>query len=154
MTTMACIQEFLGQRRLALVGVSHAPNDFSRALFREFQRRGYDVVPVNPAAREIEGQTCYATVADVQPPVAAVLVMTPPAATEAVVRDCAAAGVQRVWMFRGGGKGAVSREAVGFCESKGIAVVAGECPFMFLPATGWIHRVHGWLRRLGRSYPR
>lgn len=154
MNTRSAIREFLSQRRLAMVGVSHDQKDFSRALFREFRERGYEVVPVNPSAKEIEGQACYASVAEVQPPVATVLVMTPPAVTEAVVRGCAGAGVQRVWMFRGGGTGAVSPAAVEFCESKGIAVIAGECPFMFLPGAGWVHRFHGWLRRLTGSYPR
>jgi predicted CoA-binding protein len=154
MSRLGLIKEFLGQKRLAVVGVSQRPQDFSRALFREFRSRGYDVVPVNPAAREIEGQPCFANVRDVQPPVSTVLLMTSPAVSEAVVRDCADAGVQRVWMFRGGGTGAVSAEAVGFCESKGIAVIPGECPFMFLPEGAWFHRLHGWVKKIAGSYPR
>ena len=31
--------------------------------------------------------------------------MTPPAATDQVVRECADAGVKRVWMHRGAGRG-------------------------------------------------
>jgi len=154
MTTLERIQEFLGQRRLAIVGVSQQPQHFSRALFREFRNRGYDVVPVNPAAREIEGQPCFASVRDVQPPVSNVLLMTAPAVTEAVVRDCADSGVQRVWMFRGGGTGSVSTEAVRFCESKSIAVIPGECPFMFLPGGAWFHRLHGWVKKIAGAYPR
>lgn len=34
-----------------------------------------------------------------------------------------------------------------------IAVVGGECPFMFLPDTGWFHGVHRFFRRLGRRLP-
>jgi hypothetical protein len=70
--------------------------------------------------------------------------MTSAAVTESVVRDCADAGVARVWLFRGGAKGSVSEEAVQFCNERGIAVVPGECPLMFLPGTGFIHRVHKW----------
>jgi len=154
MTTLERIQEFLGQRRLAIVGVSQQPQDFSRTLFREFRSRGYDVVPVNPAAREIEGQPCFASVREIQPPVSNVLLMTAPAVTEAVARDCADSGVQRVWMFRSGGTGSVSAEAVRFCESKGIAVIPGECPFMFLPGGAWFHRLHGWVKKIAGSYPR
>ena len=51
MTTLAVrANEFLAQRRIALVGVSRNPRDLSRTLFRELRRRGYDVVPVNPDA--------------------------------------------------------------------------------------------------------
>ena len=154
MTTLDRIQEFLGQKRLAIVGVSRRPQDFSRAVFREFRNRGYDVVPVNPAAREIEGQPCFASVREVQPPVSTVLLMTAPAMTEAVARDCADSGVERVWMFRGGGTGSASSEAVRFCESKGIAVIPGECPFMFLQGGAWFHRLHGWVKKITGSYPR
>jgi uncharacterized protein len=154
MSAMQQIREFLGQQRLAIVGVSQQPADFSRTLFREFQKRGYDVVPVNPAVRDIEGKPCFASVREIQPPVSTVLLMTSPAVTETVVRDCADAGVERVWMYRAGGPGAVSPEAIGFCESKGIAVIPGECPFMFLPGGAWFHRLHGWVKRMAGSYPR
>jgi predicted CoA-binding protein len=153
MSSLAPIREFLDQKRLAIVGVSQRPNDFSRMLFREFRKRGYEVAPVNPAATEIEGQPCFANVRAVQPPVSSVLVMTPPAVTETVVRDCAASGVQRVWMHRATGAGAVSPEAVRFCEANGISVIPGECPFMFFSG-GLIHRMHGLIRKIGGSYPR
>jgi predicted CoA-binding protein len=154
MTTLERIQDFLGQKRLVMVGVSHQPQDFSRTLFRELQAHGYEVVPVNPSVREIDGQPCFPTIREVQPPVSTVLLMTPPAATDTVVRDCADIGVERVWMHRGGGAGAVSPEAVRFCESHGISVIPGECPFMFLPRAGWFHQLHGWVRRITGAYPR
>ena len=154
MVEMARIKEFLGQKRLAIVGVSQQPKDFSRTLFREFRDRGYDVVPVNPAVREIDGQACFARVQEIQPPVTAVLLMTTPAVTESVVKDCAEAGIPRVWMYRATGTGAVSAEAVGFCESKGISVIPGECPFMFLPQGAWYHRFHGWVKKITGKYPK
>jgi hypothetical protein len=76
--------------------------------------------------------------------------MTPPRVTETVVRDCATAGVRHVWMHQGGGVGAVSAEAVTFCQEHSIGVVAGWCPDMFLPQASWFHRLHGWPRRAFR----
>ena len=49
-------------------------------------RRGYDIVPINPQAQEIEGRRCFPQVREVTPAVEAVLLMTPPRVTEAVVR--------------------------------------------------------------------
>jgi predicted CoA-binding protein len=46
------IEDFLAQKRIALVGLSRQPKDFSVMLFEELCRRGYDVVPVNPGAAE------------------------------------------------------------------------------------------------------
>ena len=150
---LAQIQDFLAQPRIAVAGVSHRPNDFSRTLFREFRNRGYDMVAVNPGAAEIDGAPCYPRIQDVRPGVENVVVMTSAAAAGAVVRDCAAAGVKRVWLYRAGGAGAVSEEAVALCREQGIAVIRGECPLMFLRNTGGIHRFHGWLRKIFGKYP-
>jgi len=40
MTTIRDVQEFLAQRRIAMVGVSRNARDCSRALFREVCKRG------------------------------------------------------------------------------------------------------------------
>lgn len=154
MAMMERIQEFLGQKRFAIVGVSHEPKDFSRTLFREFRQRGYDAVPVNPAAGEIDGQTCFARVQEIQPPVPAVLLMTAPKVTDRVVRDCAEAGIKTVWMYRAGGRGAVTADAVKFCEQNGMSVIPGECPLMFLPGGAWFHRFHGLIKKITGTYPR
>jgi uncharacterized protein len=153
MASKQAIDSFLSCRRLAVVGVSRDPRDFSRAVYRAFVERGYDTVPVNAAGGEVEGRPAARGVGEVEPPPEAVLLMTPPAATAVVVRECAEAGVKRVWMHRGSGQGAVSAEALSFCRAQGIEVVDGECPFMFLPGAGWFHGVHRFLRRLGGRLP-
>jgi predicted CoA-binding protein len=148
------IEDFLAQKRIAMAGISRDPASFSAKLFEELCRRGYDVVPLNPNTAEVQGRRCFARIQDVQPPVEAVLLMTSPEATETVVNDCAEAGIQRVWMYRAGGRGAVSRQAVQFCRERGIQVVPGECPFMFLPDTARFHRFHGFVRKITGRYPR
>jgi predicted CoA-binding protein len=62
------ITKFLECKRVAFVGVSRDPQHLSRALFREFLGRGYDPVPVNPQATEIEGRNCFARLSDIAPP--------------------------------------------------------------------------------------
>jgi hypothetical protein len=56
-------------------------------------------------------------------------------------------------MYRAGGKGSVSPQAVEFCEEHGIAVVPGECPYMFLQGESWFHRLHGFGRKISGAYP-
>jgi len=153
MSSMAAIEDFLAQKRLAIVGVSRKPQDFSRTLFAELRQRGYDVVPVNSGADEIDGQTCFAHVRDIRPPVEGVLIMTPSAASKQIVEECADVGINRVWMYRAAGEGAVDPVAVAFCESHDITVIPGECPFMFLPHAGWYHRWHGGFRKFFGGYP-
>jgi uncharacterized protein len=148
------IQDFLAQKRIAMIGVSRDPAHFSVKLFEELCRRGYDVVPVNPSVAEMQGKRCFAHVQDIQPPVDGALLMTSAEATEAVVRDCVEAGIGRIWMYRATGKGAVNENALTLCRERGIRVVPGECPFMFLPETAGFHRFHGFIRKIMGSYPR
>jgi hypothetical protein len=85
----------------------------------------------------------------VSPPVEGALLLTKPAVTDQVVRECADAGVRRIWIRR-----APDASAAAFCQSSGISLIAGECPFMFLPDPGWVHRAHGFCRKLLGTYPR
>ena len=152
-SSLNAIRDFLAQKRIAIVGVSRNPKDFSATLFREFVKRGYDVVPVNPTAAEVLGQRAFACVGDVQPAVDAVLLMTSPEATETVVPECVKAGIRRIWMYRAGGSGAVSPRAVEFCQQNGIQLIPGECPFMFFPHNRF-HAVHGFIRKITGSFPK
>ncbi len=152
-TTLDDVRDFLTQRRIALVGLSRDPKDFSHVIFGEMSQRGYDLVPVNPAAAELEGRRCFTRVQEITPPVGGVLIMTTPRDTERVVRDCAEAGVRRVWMHRGGGRGAVSQEAADFCHQNGIRLVEGYCSLMFLSGTPFFHRVHGFFVKVLGGYP-
>ncbi len=152
-TSLESIEEFLAQKRVAMIGISREPKDFSATLFNELSQRGYEVIPVNPNAPEVLGRKCFARVQDIQPPVDTALLMTSPAVTEAVVKDCAESGVRRVWMYRAGGQGAVSDQAIEVCLRHGIQVIPGECPLMFLPKTGGVHCFHGFLRKITGSFP-
>ncbi|MBZ5656493.1 MAG: CoA-binding protein [Acidobacteriia bacterium] len=153
-TSLERVTEFLAYKRMAMVGISHDPADFSVKLFEELIRCGYDVVPVNPNCGEVGGRRCFGRMQDVEPPVEAVLLMTPPEVTEGVVRDCFDAGVRTVWMYRATGRGSVSPKAVEYCEDRGIHVIPGECPFMFLPESAVFHRFHGFVRKIMGRYPR
>ena len=105
-------------------------------------RRGYDIVPVNPAAPSINGHRCFARVQDIAPPVRAALLMTSPEVTEKVVADCFAAGIKQVWMYRSGGEGAVSPKALEFCKAKGMEVIPDSAhSFFFRVQRGFTDRM-------------
>src|SRR5271157_4111531 len=82
MSSMATIKDFLAQKRIAVVGVSHDPKDFSRGLLRTLLQHGYDAVAVNPALQSADGAPCFGSLAQINPPVDGVLVMTSPAVTD------------------------------------------------------------------------
>lgn len=151
-TTRGDVEDFLLQHRIAMVGISRDPKDFSRSLFREMRRCGYDMVPVNLFAEELEGEECFQSLCSVRPKVDAVLLMTPFWEAERVVHQCAEVGIARVWMYRAGKKGAATEKAIDYCRDHDIRVVEG-CPLMFIRGTSFPHHVHGFLLKLVGQYP-
>ncbi len=148
---LAEIKEFLAHKRIALIGISRNAQDYTRVVMRELQSRGYEILPVNPYATEVEGRRCFARVQEIQPAVSVALVFTSAEDTEQAARDCAAAGVRQVWLRRGARELA---DAVAVCREHDMAVIAGQCPLMFLPDAGFVHRFHGGLARVLGQYPR
>ncbi len=146
--SMQAVNEFLAQRRLAVVGVSDAKGSFAKTVYRELRTHGYDIVPVNPSVASVDGDRCFPDLASVPGDIDGAIVMVNRDVSPSIVRDCVARGIQHVWLFKGlGGPGAVSDEAVQIAHEHGLSVVEGACPLMFLDSPGWVHRVHRFMRR-------
>jgi predicted CoA-binding protein len=142
MTTKAEIEEFIAIRELAIAGASRDTKKFGYIVYHDLKSKGYLVVGVNPNATEIDGDPCYATLADLPAPVGGVICLTKPAVTEQIVRQAAAAGIRRVWMQQG----AETQAAIDFCKQNGMSVIAHECIMMYQPDTAWFHRAHRFVR--------
>lgn len=152
--SLNAVEDFLSHKRIAMVGISRKPHDIGALLLTKFTRLGYQILPVNPSVSEIMGRPCYARVQDIHPAPEAALLLTSPAITNAVVHNCVEAGIKHVWMYRGGGQGAVSDEAVAFCRDHQITVIPGHCPLMFLKPVSGIHWCHRLIFKIKGAYPR
>lgn len=144
------IDDFLAQKRIALVGVSRSPRQFANKVYNALKQRGYKLYPVNPNADRVEGDQCYPDVRQLPEPVEGALIMLPPRAVADVVRQCVEMGIPRVWM----GLGAVSPEAVQLCREKGVTVIDGACPMMFAEPVGFAHRCHRFFLKITGALPR
>jgi hypothetical protein len=84
----------------------------------------------------------------------AVVIATAPEVAETLVRDCADAGVARVWLHRSFGQGSVSEEAVAFCREHKMTVIAGGCPMMYCQPIDWGHRCMRWALSVTGGLPK
>ena len=150
MLDRASIDDFLAQRRIAVVGVTGRSGDFATSVADELSGDGYEVFRVGRSG----GDGVFASLAEVPQPVDGVIVMVGRDSAPAVVDEAAAAGITRVWLFKGVGKGALSDEAVARCKVHGMTVVEGACPYMFLEPVRSVHRMHRGMRKLRRAYPK
>jgi predicted CoA-binding protein len=154
-TISEAASEFLANRRIAVTGVSRSPDGHgSNVVYRRLRERGYDVFAVNPNAEEVEGDRCHRDLAAIPGGVDAVVIGTRPEIAEATMRECAALGIEHVWMHRGPGRGSVSEAAAEYGRRRGIRVIAGGCPCMFAPTADLGHRVMRVVLTLTGSVPR
>ena len=151
--SLEIIEDFLAQKRIAIIGASRNPKSFSIMLLNELCRRGYDIVPVNSKTPNVLGRACYARVQDIQPAVQGAILLMSPQVTETAITECAKAGIPRIWIYGANGKTTVSQQVLDSCREQGIKVIAGQCPFMFLPRSGGVHRFHGFVRKITGRYP-
>lgn len=124
-------EEFLAQRRIAVAGVSRDPKQPANLIYRRLRDTGHEVFAINPNAAEVEGAACYRSVTAIPCVIDGVVVVTPADAAEAVVDDCARAGVPRVWLHRGIGPGSLTDAATARARAHGLTVIPGGCPNMF-----------------------
>lgn len=153
MPDLAMVNDFMAQKRFALVGVSRNPKAFANIAYHELHAAGYDVVPVAAHAAEVEGERCYRTVKEIPGTLDGVMVVVNAEAARQVVHEAVDAGVPRVWLHRGPGQGSVSDEAVEYCKAHGVPVVDGACALMFTEHPAFIHRAHrGFMRVTGKFH--
>ncbi len=117
------INEFIAQKRFAIVGATSNTKKYGYQIFKNLRSRGYEVYPVNPRIKELEGVTCYPSLADIPVKVNVVDFVVPPEVTETVLKECKRLGLNRIWLQ----PGSESEAAIAFCHENGLKVVYGVC---------------------------
>ena len=96
------------------------------------QRRGYDMVPVNPLATEILGERCYPSLGAIPGPVETVDIFRRADRAGAHVDEAIRMGAQAVWMQLG----VIDEDAAARARAAGLRVVMDRCPAIELPRLG------------------
>ena len=117
------VKDFLKQKKFAVVGSFRNESKFAYKILIDLMKKGHEVFPVNPHMSEVDGKTCYETISDIPYSVDVVNIVTPPAVTEDILKECLRKGIKRVWLQ----PGAESKGAITFCKQNGIDVIHGLC---------------------------
>jgi uncharacterized protein len=113
-------------RRIAVIGASSKPSRPSNGVLRYLVAVGYDVVPVHPNEKVVEGMTCYRTLADAVAatgPVDIVDVFRRAEFCPGHAREAVEAGARCLWLQLG----IVSVEAARIARDGGLEVVMDRC---------------------------
>ncbi len=118
--TLALLRE---AQVIAVVGISDKPARASHEVAAYLQSVGYRIVPVNPALKEVLGETCYPSLAAYGKPVDIVDVFRASEAVPPIVDEAIATGARCVWMQ----EGVVHTEAAAKAEAAGLCTVQDLC---------------------------
>jgi predicted CoA-binding protein len=115
-----------GARRIAMVGASPNPVRPSHGVMEYLMSQGYEVVPINPNAKEVLGARAYPTLEEAVSATGSfdiVDVFRRPEHAPDIARSAVATGAGALWMQLG----VVNWEAARIASDAGLAVVMDRC---------------------------
>jgi len=118
------IKKFYELRNIAVVGMSKNEGKAANYVPKYLIDHGYNVIPVNPTAKEIMGRKSYPLVSSVPEQIDIVDIFRPSEDVPAVVQDALKKkGIKVIWMQ----EGIYSPEAERMARENGIEVVYNRC---------------------------
>jgi hypothetical protein len=116
-------------RTWAVVGCSPDPRRDSHRIASLLKRRGFRVIPVNPAVDEVLGERCFPSLDALEEPVDVVDVFRRSSAAGSHVDEAIASGARGVWLQLG----VIDEAAAERARAAGLRVVMDRCPAIELP---------------------
>ncbi|MCR8633575.1 CoA-binding protein [Paenibacillus radicis (ex Xue et al. 2023)] len=118
------IRELLSAaKNVAVVGLSDKPDRVSYMVAEAMQKKGYRIIPVNPNAQNILGETCYATLSDIPEPVDIVNVFRRSEHVVPVAEEAVQIKAKVFWLQLG----IFNEEAADIAAAGGLEVIMDRC---------------------------
>jgi len=150
MKTLASIKEFLAQEHMAIAGISRKKSKFGNAIFKELQKKDYQLYPLHPEIKEFEGAACFADIASLPDEVSGIVICTKPDKAEQLVNEAVRKGIKHIWLQQG----AQNKHTMKLADDSDINLVTKECVLMFAEPSAFIHRFHRGLNKVFGIYPK
>ena len=87
--------------RIALVGASNNRRKFGNRIYLDLRSKGYDIVPVNPKDKLIEGDQAYASIGMIEELPDIVNFVVPPPVAMKVAQEAVELGIKHLWFQPG-----------------------------------------------------
>lgn len=110
-------------RVVAVVGLSTKPERPSHRVASYLKEKGYQIIPVNPAEKEIVGETSYPDLASIPERVDVVDIFRRSEEVPAIVEEAIKIGAKAVWMQ----EGVVNEAAASRAREAGLMVIMDKC---------------------------
>jgi len=110
-------------RTVAVVGASPDPERPSHIVASYLSEHGYNVIPVNPQAKQILGETCYPDLSSIPESVEVVDIFRRSEEVMPIVDEAIKIGAKAVWMQ----EGVTNEKVASKARDAGLLVVMDKC---------------------------
>lgn len=146
--------DFFSGSRYAIFGAKAPGRMQGNVLIAALKKAGKKPVAIENESSAIKDAEVYKSLAE-SGPVDGVVIL-PPAPwnessakfTSEAVNQCKENGITRIWIYTAGD----ASEAVQIAQAEGFDPVAGQCPCMYIPGSGFPHNFHQFIAKLMHQY--
>lgn len=107
----------------AVVGASTNPDKYGHKVFKDLFKSGFDVVPINPHAKQILNETVYSNLKSCPQEIDVVVMVVPPKVAQQVISQAADQGIGHIWFQ----PGSESQAAIQVALDQGMQVTSNAC---------------------------
>ena len=94
-------ERMLQLKKWAVIGANQNPEKFGNMIYNKLKKKGYTVYPVNPVYKEIEGDTCYASLGDLPEKPDVLNMVVSPKRTKLFLQEAFQLGIKNIWLQPG-----------------------------------------------------
>jgi len=110
--------------RIALIGASNDKQKFGNQIYLDLRAKGYDILPINPKEKFIEGDKAYAALNEMDDVPDIVNFVVPPNIAMKVAKEAVDLGIEYLWFQ----PGSESQELENWLKNtKGIKYLINSC---------------------------
>ncbi len=110
-------------RKIAIVGASKNPKKYGNIILKDLVSKGFEVYPINPKYKEIDGIKCYKSVKELPKEIDVIVFVLPPKIGLQVAKEAIEVGFRRLWFQ----PGAESEEIRKFLEENNVEYSFDRC---------------------------
>jgi predicted CoA-binding protein len=108
---------------IAVVGLSDNPDRTSYMVSEAMQNKGYRIIPVNPNVKQILGEKCYASLADIPEQIDIVNVFRRSEFIIPIAEEAIKVKAKVLWLQQG----VYNEEAASLAGNQGLSVIMDRC---------------------------
>lgn len=138
------IDDFISAKRIAVVGMSRSGKKFGNIVGKELKSKGYEIYPVHPEVKEIDGLTCSPDLKSLAGKVDGVWISVPSRKVTPILIEAAEIGLKNIWLQQG----AWSKEVQQSIDKLDLPVITKKCILMYAQPVHSFHKFHRTIKSI------